>query len=90
MNNNLLPRLGTFFILVGCGVLILFIGATFAKEFSHLILYLLIAVVAFILGFGLRHSAPRPEPTRFSSIRKARQRSRQRREDDQAQEDQKK
>jgi hypothetical protein len=88
MDNHLLPRVGTFFILVGCGLLILFTGSVLAMEIS--IRYLLLAAVSFFLGFIFRRTAPRPEPTRFSSIRKASQRSRQRREEKQAQEDQKK
>ena len=88
MNNNLFPRLGTFFILVGCGLLTLFIGAAFAKEFH--ILYLLLAAAAFLLGFGFRRSTLRPEPSRFSAIRKVSARSRQRREEKQTQKAQKK
>jgi hypothetical protein len=79
--------MGTFFILIGCGLLVLFAGSIFAREFN--ILYLLFAIAALFLGSGLRRTAPRPEPTRFSGIRKARERSRQRREDKQAQKDQK-
>jgi len=88
MNNNFLPRLGTFFILVGCGLLILFTGSILAREFT--IRYLLFAAVALLLGFLFHRAAPRPEPTRFSGIRKASQRSRQRREEKQAQKAQKK
>jgi hypothetical protein len=88
MNNNSLPRVGTFFILVGCGLIILFIGSVLAKELS--ILYILLAAAALFLGFLLRRAAPRPEPTRFSGIRKLSQRSRQRREEKQTEEAQKK
>ena len=85
MNDHLLPRLGTFFILMGCGFLFLFIGSTFAGEFS--ILYLLLAAAALFLGFMFHRLAPHPEPTRFSTIRKMRQRSRQRKEDNQPEDD---
>jgi hypothetical protein len=54
------------------------------------ILYLIFVAVSLFLGKVLRRTAPRPEPTRFSSIRKVRQRSRQRREDKQAQKEQEK
>ena len=88
MNNNILPRLGTFFILVGCGFLILFTGSILAREFS--ILYLLFAAAALFLGFVFHRAVPRTEPTRFSGVRKVSQSSRQRREEKQAQKDQKK
>jgi cytochrome c biogenesis protein CcdA len=85
MNDHLLPRLGTFFILVGCGLLVLFIGSIFAGEFN--ILYLLFSAATFFLGFLFHRLAPHPEPTRFSAIRKISQRSRQRREEKQSEED---
>jgi cytochrome c biogenesis protein CcdA len=88
MNNTIFPRLGTFFILVGCGLLVLFFGSIFTREFN--ILALLLAAAALFLGFVFHRAAPRPEPTRFSSIRKASQRSRQRREEKQSKKDQKK
>jgi hypothetical protein len=81
MDNNLLSRLGTFFILVGFGFLILFVGSVFARELS--ILYLLLTAAALFLGFLFQRAAPRPDPTRFAGIRKASQRSRQRREEKQ-------
>jgi cytochrome c biogenesis protein CcdA len=81
MDNNLLSRLGTFFILVGFGFLILFVGSVFARELS--ILYLLLTAATLFLGFVFQRAAPHPDPTRFSGIRKASQRSRQRREEKQ-------
>jgi hypothetical protein len=57
----------------------MFIGSTFAGEFS--ILFLLFAAAAFFLGFTFHRLAPHPEPTRFSTIRKMRQRSRERKEE---------
>lgn len=81
MDNNLLYRIGTFFILVGCGLLILFVGSVFARELS--ILYLLLTAAAMFLGFVFHRAAPRPEPKRFAGIRNASQRSRQRREEKQ-------
>jgi hypothetical protein len=88
MNDHLLPRLGTFFILIGCGLLILFIGSIFAGEFN--ILYLFFSAIGLFLGFIFHRLAPHPEPTRFSAIRKIRQRSRQRREENESEEDQEK
>jgi hypothetical protein len=83
MNKSIHPRVGTFFILVGCGLLILFIESALAEALS--LRYLVFAAAALFLGFLFRHTEPRPEPTRFSSIRKARQRSRQRRKEKQEQ-----
>jgi hypothetical protein len=88
MNKSILPRVGTFFILVGCGLLILFIGSVSARAIS--LRYLIFAAAVLFLGFLLRSTAPHPEPTRFSGIRRARQRSRQRREDMQKQKDEEK
>jgi hypothetical protein len=90
MNNNFLSRIGTFFILVGCGLLIIFAGSILAKEFSYSILYLLFATATLFLGFMFRRAAPHPEPTRFSGIRRISQRSHQRREEKQTQKAQKK
>jgi hypothetical protein len=90
MDKYLLSRIGTFFILVGCGLVILLGGSIITGEYSQSILYLIFVAVTLFLGSVLRRTAPRPEPTRFSSIRNARQRSRQRREDKQAQKEQEK
>jgi hypothetical protein len=90
MERNILPRIGTFFILVGCGLLVLFIGSLVSTEYNLSMLYLFFTAAALFLGFLLRRTAPPPEPTRFTSIRKASQRSRQRRQEKQAQKDQEK
>ena len=79
MDKNTLPRIGTFFIMVGCGLFILFTCSILARETN--MLFLLVAAAALFLGFVLRRTAPRPEPARFSGIRKVRQSSRQRREE---------
>jgi len=79
MNNGLLPRIGTFLILVGCAFIILFIGSLFARETNGL--YFLYAVAALFFGLVLRGKPPSKEPTRFASVRKARQRAHQRREE---------
>jgi hypothetical protein len=86
MENKILPRIGNFFILIGCGLLILFIGSVLARETG--IRFLLLAAGSMFLGYLFRRTAPHQEPTRFSSIRKASQRSRQRREEKQAQKEQ--
>ena len=83
MGNNIAPRVGTFFILIGLGLLILFVGSALGKDSRYS--YLLLSAAALFLGFLFHRAAPRPEPTRFSGIRKASQRSRQRREERQQQ-----
>ena len=79
MNNGLLPRIGTFLVLVGCAFIILFIGSIFARETHGL--YFLYAVAALFFGLVLRGKSQPKEPTRFASVRKARQRTHQRREE---------
>jgi hypothetical protein len=80
MDNHLLSRLGTFFLLMGFGFIILFIGSVFARELN--LVLLLFSAIALFLGFKFHRSAPRHESSRFSGIRKASQRSRQNREDE--------
>ncbi len=87
MNNNILPRIGTFFILIGLGLLFLFVVSVLSRE-SHYE-YLFFSAIALFLGLILRSTAPRPEPTRFSGIRRVNQRLRQRREEKGTKEDQK-
>ena len=88
MNNSLLPRLGTFFILIGGGLLIIYIGSILANQTKAL--YLLFAIAILFLGFLCHRAAPRPTSSRFSTIRKLSQRSRKPREEKLTQEDQKK
>jgi hypothetical protein len=88
MDRHILFRLGTFFTLIGGGLLIIFGASVLAKDISFS--YLLFASAALLLGYIFHRAAPRPTPARFSSIRNARQRSRQRREDQQIKEDQEK
>jgi hypothetical protein len=72
------PRIGNFCILIGSVLILVFIGSVFSKETKSL--YLLYGTVAFIFGFLLKRRRTPLEPTRFSSIRKARQRSRERKD----------
>jgi hypothetical protein len=82
-------RIGTFFILIGCVLLVLFVGSVIGKGFN--VLYLLLGAVALFLGSSLRRRSYQPqEPTRFDTIRKAGQRARERREERQARKKQKK
>ena len=88
MGKSSLPRLGTFFVLIGLLFSILFVGSLLANEFNFL--YLFLSVFAFFIGTLLHRTVPRPEPTRFSSIRKASAFYRQRRGEGQEGNDQKK
>ena len=88
MDRSILSRLGTFFTLIGGVLLILFGASVLAKDIT--LSYLLFASASLLLGYIFHRAAPRPTPARFASIRNARQRSRQRREDQQIKEDQEK
>jgi hypothetical protein len=73
------PRLGTFFILMGLGLLVMFIISVMGKEIN--VLYLILALAAFFLGFLLNRNRPVNDSGRFGAIRKASTQSRQRREE---------
>ncbi len=74
------PRIGTFFILVGTFLLILFLGSGFSQQPQFLFFFL--AVAAFVIGYLFRRGTPaRPSSGRFGMIQKARDRSRMRKEE---------
>jgi hypothetical protein len=73
------PRIGTFFLLVGFGLLVLFLGSGFSRNPNFA--YLLFSLPALFLGYLLRRRAPRQPSGRFGIIHRARERSRQRREE---------
>jgi hypothetical protein len=81
MENNLIRRLGTFFILIGLVLLLLFTGSVLSKDFQYI--YLFLSAAALFLGFLFHRAAPRQESNRFAGVRKIRQRSRERREEKQ-------
>ncbi|MGC8856900.1 MAG: hypothetical protein ACP5QU_08880 [Anaerolineae bacterium] len=69
---ELIIRVGTFFILIGFYLLVLFIASDFAKmtDFD----YLFLAVLAMGIGWVLQRRRPPPPPAgRFSSLRKLRE-----------------
>jgi hypothetical protein len=69
MVNEFLVRVGTFLILLGMGMLILFIASDYAKQSNFD--YLFWAVLAVTVGFMLRRrKAPPPPSGRFESLRK--------------------
>jgi len=86
MHTDFHRRMGTFFILVGLVLLLLFIASIKGQETN--ILYLLASLGALLLAYLSLRRVARPEPTRFAAIRKARSGASQRRADRQAKKDQ--
>jgi hypothetical protein len=72
-------RLGTFFILVGLVLLILFVGSYMSNDIKTS--YLLLSILALLAGSILQHNKPASDSGRFSAIRRASAASRQRREE---------
>jgi len=69
MINEFLIRVGTFLILLGLGMLILFIASDYAQQANFD--YLFWAVLAVTVGFMLRRRKTPPPPSgRFESLRK--------------------
>jgi peptidoglycan biosynthesis protein MviN/MurJ (putative lipid II flippase) len=80
MDEGFTPRVGTFFILVGIGLALIFAGSwTDGKADAG---YLLASLISFVYGFWLRRrKGPHPQTARFSYMRKSRERNRQRKQD---------
>ena len=75
MFNELIIRIGTFFLVVGSGIFVLFIASDFAGKTNYD--YLFWAVLSVTVGFMLRRRRPPPPPSeRFSSVRRLRERGR--------------
>ena len=72
-------RLGTFLILVGLALLILFIGSYMSKDIN--LNFLGGSAVALVLGFLLQKNREPTDSGRFRTVRKASERGRQRRAD---------
>jgi len=72
MLNEFVIRIGTFFLLIGVGIFILFIASEYAGQtnFDYLFWSVLLATV----GIMLRRRRPRRPPSdRFSYVRKLRE-----------------
>jgi membrane protein implicated in regulation of membrane protease activity len=80
--SDLLSRLGTFFILVGLGLLILFVGSIIGKVTS--LAYLLLSIAALFIGYLFRRRTPKRESSRFQTIRRMSERGHQRRQERQS------
>ena len=76
----MIHRIGTFFILVGLGLFILFLGAALSHDAYAG--FLLFSLVTLFLGFLFRRKAPRPAPSgRFGVVHRTRENSRKRKEE---------
>ena len=65
-------RIGTFFVVIGIGIFILFIASDYAKQIDFD--YLFWAIVAIAVGMILRRRKPPPPPSgRFSAWHKWRE-----------------
>ncbi len=79
--DDLIYRVGTFFLLIGGGALVLFILAAFGSRID--LPFLLIALIGLSLGFAFRRKrvpAP-PSSTRFASLKRMNEQNRKRREE---------
>ena len=73
------PRIGTFFIMIGFGLLVLFLISGMSNQPDFIFFF--IGVGAFIIGYLFRRRVQRPSSGRFDLIRRAMERSRMRREE---------
>jgi len=77
---DLVPRIGTFLVLLGIFSLILFLASDFADkpDFDWLFIGMVLAAIGF---FFRRRASPPPSAGRFSGIRKLRENSRKRKQE---------
>ena len=69
MVDEFIIRIGTFFILIGVGIFILFVASDYANQTNFD--YLFWAVLSVTIGILLRRRKPPPPPSgRFSYLRK--------------------
>jgi hypothetical protein len=72
MVNAFIIRIGTFFILIGVGIFILFVASDYAAKTNFD--YLFWAVLSVTVGIMLRRRRPPPPPSgRFGYVRKLRE-----------------
>ncbi len=70
--NEFIIRIGTFFIVIGIGILILFIASDFANkpDFDYFFLSMLVIGLGWLLR---RRKPPPPSSGRFSTFRRMRE-----------------
>jgi hypothetical protein len=88
-NTELVPRVGTFFLLVAVALMILFAGSDLADDPQFDLFFL--GVAAGLFGLFLRRRAPRPAASgRFGIVHKARAKRKENAEKKKQKEQQKK
>jgi len=76
MDEDFVPRIGTFFILIGIGLILIFVASQTDGQADFG--YLLASLISIVFGFWLRRRRQAPPPSaRFSSLKKSREKSRQ-------------
>jgi len=70
MANNLLPRIGTFFMWIGLGLLVLFLASIFSGGLQ--LQYFFLSAGAFFLGTALRRRRLHQPSGRFGGINRLR------------------
>ena len=79
-DDSTVVRMGTFFLVMGAGVFVLFVISDLAEEVDFD--YLFISALLFFIGWYFRRGkAPPPSAGRFSMINKSRDDARKRREE---------
>jgi hypothetical protein len=82
--NAFISRVGTFFLLVGVLLMVIFVASDLGKEVQFR--YFFMGVIGLLFGFYFKRisAVPNPPSKRFEGLRKARQKqreARQKRED---------
>jgi len=72
------PRIGTFFLLVGLVLLILFLGSVMNKDVN--VVFLVLSIAALLVAYVFRRRTPQ-DSGRFGTIRRVSEHSHQRREE---------
>jgi len=71
MEENLAPKIGTFFLIIGFSLIIFFVMSDLGQEIEYI--YLIIGLPSIALGFFFRRNIEPPPPSgRFERIKKMR------------------
>ena len=78
--NDFIARVGTFFLVIGFGLFVLFLASDMANqpEFDYLCLAMLSVAMGWMMS---RRRGPAPSADRFSLIRRTREEMRKRRQE---------